>query len=101
MFFKILAVSTAALIASAAGAQTTQTGSHNPAVKSSLPHTVATPANGANSFTRNQARRRFARAGFTEIYRLIRANGLWQASATKAGKRMTVLLDYKGDITTR
>ena len=101
MFHKIIGVAAAALIASAAGAQTPQAGSHNPVVKNSAPHAVASPATGANSFTRGQARGRFARAGFAGIGNLTKTNGIWQASATKGGRHMTVMLDYKGNITTR
>ena len=95
------AVLAAALTVSAAGAQGVQTGSHNPALKNGAPHKVAAPAKGANSFTENQARGRFAKAGYTGLSNLTKSNGLWQGTAMKGGKRSTVMLDYKGNITAR
>jgi putative membrane protein len=96
----LIAASAVALFASAAPAQT-QAGSHNPVIKDSAPHGVAAPAKGANSFTEDQARGRFAKAGYKVASKLTKQNGLWQGAATKGGKRMTVMLDYKGNITAR
>jgi putative membrane protein len=96
----LLAVPALALLGASASAQT-QGGSHNPAVKNGAPHQVAAPAKGANSFTEDQARGRFAKAGYTVASKLTKQDGLWQGAATKGGKRMTVMLDYKGNITTR
>lgn len=96
----LVAASAVALIASGAPAQT-QAGSHNPAVKNGAPHGVAAPAKGANSFTQDQARGRFAKAGYAVASKLTKQDGLWQGVATKDGKRVTVMLDYKGNITTR
>ncbi len=81
-------------------AQTTS--SHNPAVKSSAPAPVAAPAHGATSFTRNQARGRLAKAGFTNISHLTKdPSGAWMATAMKGGQKVNVALDYKGNVTTR
>jgi len=96
----LVAASAVALVATAAPAQT-QAGSHNPAIKNGAPHGVVAPAEGANSFTQDQARGRFAKAGYTVASKPIKQNGLWHATATKNGKRLTVMLDYKGNITTR
>lgn len=102
MFTKFAsAFAAAALLATVASAQSTQAGSHNPAAKSGAPHAVAAPASGANSFTENQARGRFAKAGYTSLSKLTKSNGLWQGTAMKAGKQATVMLDYKGNITAR
>jgi hypothetical protein len=97
----IVALSAAVLLASAAGAQSPQAGSHNPAVKNGAPHTIAAPAKGANSFTESQARGRFAKAGYTGLTKLTKRDGLWQGTAMKHGKRATVMLDYKGNVTAR
>ncbi|MGK2911618.1 MAG: hypothetical protein ACSLE1_17720 [Sphingobium sp.] len=100
----ILLVSAAAFLSSTAVAQSdhsAQTGSHNPALKEGKPHTIASPAKGANSFTEDQARGRFAKAGYTGLGKLTKSNGLWQTTATKGGKRATVMLDYKGNITSK
>ena len=98
--YVIGAVAAVALTASAQ-AQTAQTGDHNPALKNGAPHRVRTPASGANSFTEGQARGRFAKAGYAGVSKLTKADGMWQGTAMKGGKRVTVMLDYKGNITAR
>ncbi len=97
----LLAVSAACFLASGVQAQSGQTGSHNPVVKDGTPHQVAKPAMGANSFTADQAHGRFSKAGYTKISKLTKRDGLWHGTATKGGKKMNVMLDYKGNITTR
>lgn len=101
MFHRIISLSAVSLLASGAGAQTVQAGSHNPALKNGAPHQVAAPAGGANSFTESQARGRFAKAGYTGLSKLTKSNGLWQGMAVKGAKRATVMLDYKGNVTAR
>ena len=101
MFRHIAALSAVGLFVSAAGAQTIQAGSHNPALKNGVPHQVAAPASGANSFTEHQARGRFIKAGYIGLSKLTKSDGLWQGTAMKAGKRATVMLDYKGNVTAR
>ena len=96
-----IAACAALLLATGASAQTAQTADHNPVVKNGAPHTIAAPARGANSFTANQARGRFAKAGYTSVTQLTKAGGTWQAMAMKGGRRHTVMLDYKGNITAR
>jgi hypothetical protein len=97
----VIAASAMALIAGSAGAQTAQSGSHNPVVKNGAPHTIAAPAKGANSFTASQARGRFMKAGYTGVSKLTKRDGVWQGTAMKGGQRATVMLDYKGNITAR
>jgi len=90
----------AALAGTAALAQDGQAGSHNPAVKDSKVHHVAAPAKGHSSFTEGQAKRRIAKAGYTDIGDLTKTDaGLWQGRAMKGGKAVTVTLDYKGNVT--
>ena len=101
MLHRTFALSVAILLSSGAGAQTVQAGSHNPALKNAAPHQVAVPASGANSFTEGQARGRLAKAGYTGVSKLTKSNGLWQGTAMKGGKRATVMLDYKGNVTAR
>ncbi len=73
---------------------------HNPAVSTSS--AMATqPAKGANSFTRGEARRRFARHGYTDVSDLKKdANGVWTANAKKDGAPVSAWLDYKGNVGT-
>lgn len=77
-----------------------QAGSKNPAIKDRDPHKVAAPAKGANSFTEDQARSRLTEAGYT-VTRLTKQKDVWTGSGSKDGKIVTVMLDYKGNITTR
>ena len=95
------ALSVAALLAGGVHAQSAQQGSHNPAVKDGSPHTMAQPAMGANSFTEDQAHGRFAKAGYTKIGKLMKKDGVWHGTAVKNGKKVAVMLDYKGNITVR
>lgn len=97
----IIALAATALLSGPSLAQTGQSTSHNPVVKNGSPHPVAAPAKGANSFTENQARGRLVKAGYSGIGKLTKQDGLWQTSAMKGGKRMTVMLDYKGNVTAR
>ncbi len=97
----IIAAAAAGLLATGVNAKSAQNGSHNPAVKDGSPKTIAAPAKGANSFTENQARGRFAKAGYTGLSKLTKADGLWRGMAMKGGKQMTVMLDYKGNVTAR
>ncbi|WP_457584520.1 PepSY domain-containing protein [Ensifer canadensis] len=57
------------------------------------------PVEGANSFTEEQARARLEENGYTSVTGLkLDDKGIWQASATKDGKPVTVTLDYQGNI---
>ncbi|WP_066720641.1 hypothetical protein [Sphingomonas pituitosa] len=98
----IIAAAAAALATTGAAAQTGQSGSHNPVVKDGTAHQVASPAKGRSSFTEDQAKGRLAKAGYTDITDLKGTdNGAWQGMAMKNGKKLTVTLDYKGNITAR
>ncbi len=110
----ILMAGAAAALTTGAVAQTTThattshrtadstSGSHNPAVKDSDPAAVASGADGANSFTEDQARSRLADAGYTNVTKLAKdKKGVWRGTATKGGTQSTVGLDYKGNIVTR
>jgi len=97
----IVALAAGSLAATGAFAQATHDKSHNPAMKDSNAKAVATPAEGANSFTEDQARGRLAKAGYSNVSGLKKDDdGVWRGSATKAGKNVQVGLDYKGNVTT-
>ena len=54
---------------------------------------------GANSFTEDQARRRIEDRGYTGVGGLHKdQNSIWQADATKEGRRVRVGLDYRGNV---
>lgn len=96
----IAAIAATALLASVAGAQG-QAGSHNPAMKDGAPHMMHNPAKGANSFTESQARGRFAKAGYSHVGKLTKRDGLWRGTGVRHGKKQTVMLDFKGNVTAR
>ncbi len=92
----------AAAVSTGAIAQDRQSSPHNPAVKDSTVHTVPHPARGHSSFTQSQARGRIAKAGFTNISALRKNdNGVWQGRAMKRRHAVTVMLDFKGNVTSR
>ena len=95
-----LAAATSALLASGALAQAGNPGSHNPVVRDSSVGQVAAPAKGRNSFTESQAKGRLAKAGYINVADLTKTDaGVWQGQAMKGGKTVTVMLDYKGNVT--
>ena len=76
--------------------------SHNPALKDSHVHTTSMAAKGANSFTQSQARKRIIKAGYTNVGKLTKdKDGVWVGDAMQNGSKVTVGLDYKGDVTPR
>jgi hypothetical protein len=82
-----------AISTSAAVAQT-------PAVKSPSTTNSAAPVPGANSFTEGQAKSKIEAAGYTDVSGLKKdANGVWTGSATQAGKKVTVKVDFQGNVT--
>ena len=100
MYKQIILAAAAATMATGAFAQA-DTGSHNPAVKSPTAHTTQMAAKGRNSFTESQAQGRIAKAGYTDVSKLVKnRNGVWQGSAMKEGAKVNVALDYKGNVTT-
>ena len=54
---------------------------------------------GANSFTEGQARRRIEDRGYTNVDQLHKdQNSIWQAEATKDGRRVRVGVDFRGNV---
>jgi hypothetical protein len=76
-----------------------QNDSHNPAVKSSNAVTTTASAEGANSFTQAQARKRLMKGGYSHVSKLAKDGaGVWRGTAMKDGAKVNVGLDYKGNI---
>ena len=99
MRIHIILAAAAATMAAGAFAQT-GTGSHNPAVKNPTARTTPAAAKGRNSFTESQAQGRIAKAGYTNVSKLVKnGNGVWQGTAMKGGAKVNVALDYKGNVT--
>ena len=95
----IIGIFVFAALGGVAGAQQS---SHNPAVKNPAPVATTMPAKGSNSFTEKQARSRMAKAGYSGITNLVKnEQGQWVGSAMKGATQMTVMLDYKGNVSAR
>lgn len=74
---------------------------NNSAIKS--PHTVNAggPRRGANSFTQGEARGHVEHSGFTNVSTLAKDhNGIWRGTAMKGGHRVSVAVDFKGNVST-
>ncbi len=72
----------------------------NQAVDTTPTQDPASVSAGASSFTEDQARGAFEKAGYTVAGPLTQdANGVWQGKATKGGVEATIGIDYKGAIT--
>jgi hypothetical protein len=83
-----LAISTSAVVA------------QTPAVKSPSTTNPAAPVPGANSFTEGQAKSKIEAAGYTEVSGLKKDdNGVWTGTATQGGKKVSVKLDFQGNVT--
>jgi hypothetical protein len=88
----------AAILVFAAGGAFAQT--NTPAVATSTTQSPAAPVAGANSFTEGQAKSRIEAAGYTDVSGLMKdKDGIWHGKGSKAGKMVTVSLDYQGNIT--
>ena len=62
--------------------------------------TASAPVPGRNSFTKAQAARRIASAGYTNVTGLKKSNrGIWRGHAQKDGNTVSVSLDYQGNVT--
>ena len=93
-------------IAQSTAPSTTTANPTSPSVGTSTnPNAKATGAGnaalepGANSFTEGQARRRIEDRGFTNVDQLHKdKNSIWQAEATKDGRRVRVGLDFHGNV---
>ncbi|CAM5197686.1 hypothetical protein ARD30_22770 [Bosea thiooxidans] len=58
------------------------------------------PLPGANSFTEGQAKSRLEANGYSQVGPLTKdANGVWKGSATHGGSKVSVSVDYRGNIT--
>ena len=94
---KMTVIFAAAVFTAAGGSAVAQ--ESNPAIKDSAVAHVGHAAEGANSFTEDQARGRLTKAVYTKISDLKKDdNGRWVGVATKKGKKAHVALDYKGNV---
>ena len=78
--------------------QAASEGNNNQAVATTSANAI-TPAKGANSFTRTQAKHRMEAGGFSNVSDLKKdKDGVWRAKAQKSGSPMEPWLDYKGNV---
>lgn len=94
---KMTIILAAAGICAAAGPAAAQ--DSNPAIKDSAVSHVGHAAEGANSFTEDQARGRLTKTGYSNISDLKKDDsGHGVGTATKEGKTAHIALDYKGNV---
>jgi hypothetical protein len=88
------------LLAGSALAQPANMTGRTPAIASSTTPNLDAPVAGANSFTAGQAKSRMENAGYSGVSALSKdKDGVWHATASKAGKPYQVTLDFQGNIT--
>lgn len=82
-------------------AQPANPNANTPAVTTpSTPNNPNAPVEGANSFTEGQAQARIEKEGYTNVSGLSKDDkGVWRGTATKGGKKVTVSLDFQGNVT--
>ena len=106
-FAAALLLGTAGWVMAQTTTPNTTSGNHTaPSVGTSTnPHANATGAGnaalepGANSFTEGQARRRIEDRGYTNVDQMHKdQNSIWQAEATKDGRRVRVGVDFRGNV---
>jgi hypothetical protein len=72
----------------------------NGAVNADANRSSTDVASASNSFTESQAKGHIENAGYANVTGLTKTpHGLWTAKATKAGKPVTVVVDFKGAVT--
>ena len=102
MNIKVLALSSAFIIAPVIGYAQDATTTETPAIATPDAQNPQAPVEGENSFTEEQARERIEEAGFTNVTGLkLSESGVWEGSATKGADNITVQLDYQGNVTTK
>lgn len=72
----------------------------NPAIDTADTSQQAALTPGASSFTESQAREAIVKQGYADVGALAQnENGVWSASATRNGAKVTASVDYKGVVT--
>jgi hypothetical protein len=70
-----------------------------PAVATTHGNNSGAPAAGSNSFTEAQAKSAIEKAGYSGVSALTKdKDGLWRGTASKAGRSVSVALDYQGNV---
>lgn len=72
-----------------------------PAIKTTEGNNPGAPAEGANSFTEDQAKSRIEERGFANVSELKKDDqGIWRGTAEREGRRVEVMLDFQGNVVT-
>jgi hypothetical protein len=99
IIFAAMMLGVSAVASVAQTAATTTTDADTPAVATPSTKNPTAPVRGHNSFTEAQAKDRIEKAGYTGVTALkLDDKGIWQSTATKDGKSVTVALDYQGNV---
>lgn len=71
-----------------------------PAIATPTDSNPEAPVAGKNSFTEEQAKKRFEEKGYANVTALkIDEQGVWRAEGVKGGNPVMLTLDYQGNIT--
>ena len=98
----IAALAVTAIIAAAVPALAQSDSTAAPAVArpSDTAKTTAAPVAGKNSFTESEVKKRLEDHGYSQVSDLMKDDqSIWRGKAMKAGARVTVSVDYQGNIT--
>lgn len=99
MIFAAALLGASALSAVAQTSATPSNDANTPAVATPGTKNPTAPVAGHNSFTQAQAKERMEKAGYSGVTALkLDDKGVWQSSAMKDGKSVSVTLDYQGNI---
>lgn len=70
-----------------------------PAVRTTEGNNPGAPAEGANSFTEDQAKSRIEEKGFANVSELKKDDeGIWRGTAEQGGRKVQVMLDFQGNV---
>ncbi|MDT6942368.1 PepSY domain-containing protein [Brucella pseudogrignonensis] len=73
-----------------------------PAIATPDNNNPTAPVAGKNSFTEEQAKERFEEAGYSHVTELkLTDAGIWEAAAMKGAEKISVQLDYQGNVSTK
>jgi hypothetical protein len=99
MIFAAALLGASALTAVAQTSTTPPTDANTPAVATPGSNNPIAPVAGYNSFTEAQAKERIETAGYSGVTALkLDDEGIWQSTAMKDGKSVSVSLDYQDNI---
>lgn len=100
MYFKMIALASALVLAPSLAFSQDATSPETPAISTPESNNPSAPVKGENSFTEGQAKEKFEKAGYSNVIGLkLTEDGIWEASAMKGTDKVSVQLDYQGNVT--